>query len=136
MAVLGTVNALKSFNWPWTIRSGVFPQAVSDADVIRANLLRLYSTEPGEDKTEPDFGLALLQFLFETTGDILISLAQTEILRATAQWEPRAIITNVTGQATDDNGGSMQGLELSIEWQYAGKEQQAIQVYRQGGNAI
>jgi len=129
MPLVGQVNVIRSVSWPWE-RSGSFPDIVRDADVVASNLNRLYSTEIGEDKTEPAFGVEFLKFVFETTGIILEQMMAAEIVKRTLQWEPRAQITSIDVKTTDEETNGVTIVDIYVEWEFAGIKGQTIQAQR------
>ena len=65
-------------------------------DQIRANILNLLSTIPGERINQPEFGSKLWQFLFEpNTDDLRIDKIAVEIKSSLATWIPEVRVTQV-----------------------------------------
>lgn len=119
MAVIANTRGIRSIAWPWKQSPGGIPELVYDQDAIKANLLVLYSTQPGDDKTAPTFGLNLLGFVFETVGVLLDTLIKAEVTRATDLWEPRVQILEVdTVTKEEDDGGTV--VEITVEYYFMG----------------
>lgn len=64
-------------------------------DQIKADLLQLLLTNPGERVMLPAFGTPLRELIFEQNDDFLISKAQQMIADAILRWEPRVVISNI-----------------------------------------
>jgi phage baseplate assembly protein W len=70
----------------------------SDVNQIKADLLILLLTSPGERVMLPNFGTPLKTILFEPNDAIVIAQATQMISNAISTWEPRVAISalNVT----------------------------------------
>jgi len=78
------------FNYPFAFDSNTGgAQVVTAVDSVRASLLRLFDTAPGEEFMNPAYGCALKSLLFEPDTDILRALAEQVVRQAVARWEPR-----------------------------------------------
>lgn len=64
-------------------------------DQIKADLLQLLLTNPGERIMIPDFGTPLRTLIFEPNDSSLISHARSMIEKSISTWEPRIVITNI-----------------------------------------
>lgn len=64
-------------------------------DQIKANLLQLLLTNPGERVMNPDFGTPLRTLFFEPNDPALAIQARQIIAKAIRDWEPRIEITNI-----------------------------------------
>jgi phage baseplate assembly protein W len=73
---------------------GLLP-SVSDATVIKADLMQLLLTNPGERVMLPAFGTPLREILFEQNNAITIERVRQAIIGAIAYWEPRIVVTDV-----------------------------------------
>lgn len=130
MPIIGTTGGVRSFSWPWKSGNGPFPVAANDDEAIRLNLMRLYSVEPGDDKTDPTFGLPLLKYVFATTGEILEVLIRTEVSQTTTRWEPRAVLNDIVVTENDDETNGIRVVDVLVEWSYRGKAGQPIPLSR------
>jgi len=71
-------------------------------DQIKADLLQLLLTSPGERVMTPLFGTPLKKLMFEQ-GDATLALqARDVVAEAIETWEPRIIINNIRATAGDD----------------------------------
>jgi phage baseplate assembly protein W len=64
-------------------------------DQIKANLLQLLLTNPGERVMNPDFGTPLRKLLFEPNDPSLAIQAKHIIAKSIQIWEPRIEITGI-----------------------------------------
>ena len=62
---------------------------------IKADLLQLLLTNPGERVMLPDFGTDLRGLIFEMNDVILQTRAKNLIIDSIAKWEPRITITDI-----------------------------------------
>lgn len=73
---------------------GIFAQK-SGVDQIKADLLQLLLTNPGERVMMPTYGTPLRKLMFEPNDPQLEAAAQKAIRDAVEQWEPRIVIDNI-----------------------------------------
>lgn len=64
-------------------------------DQIKADLLQLLLTNPGERVMLPTFGTPLRELFFEPNDPTLETEAQTMIAEAISTWEPRIEVQNI-----------------------------------------
>ena len=64
-------------------------------DQIKADLLQLLLTNPGERVMMPTFGTPLRRLMFEPNDRTLTIQAKQMISNAIIQWEPRVVVTNI-----------------------------------------
>jgi phage baseplate assembly protein W len=69
---------------------------VKNYDAIKADLLQLLLTNPGERVMIPDFGTPLRNLLFEQNTANLAQNAKTMIIEAIRSWEPRIAVRDIT----------------------------------------
>lgn len=62
---------------------------------IKADLLQLLLTNPGERVMEPNFGTPLRELLFEPNDATLQVKARNVIATAIATWEPRIAVSSI-----------------------------------------
>lgn len=67
----------------------------TDVDQIKADLLQLLLTNPGERVMLPDFGTPLRTLIFEPNDAIIEIEARKLIAEAIKKWEPRVEINNI-----------------------------------------
>ena len=93
---------------------------VKNYEAIKADLLQLLLTNPGERVMIPDFGTPLRTLIFEQNTTTLAENARTMIIEAIRNWEPRIAVQNITvrNQGTmfdnDDADPDSVGNELYI----------------------
>ena len=73
---------------------GLFSQAI-DIDIVKADMLQLLLTNPGERVMLPDFGIPLRELIFEPNDFVLQQKAKNMIANGIAKWEPRIIINEI-----------------------------------------
>lgn len=73
---------------------GTFAQK-TDVDQIKADMLQLLLTNPGERVMLPNFGTPLRKLFFEPNDAMLEDTARRMIGDALSQWEPRVEVTNI-----------------------------------------
>lgn len=99
----------------------------SNVDQIKADLLQLLLTNPGERVMLPTFGTPLKDLFFEPNDSSLETQAKNMIANAILNWEPRIVIQNIFVQAgldkndnrlnSDDSRDENEGiLMISIEF--------------------
>lgn len=71
----------------------------SNVDQIKADLLQLLLTNPGERVMMPTFGTPLKELLFEPNDETLESKTLNMISDSILAWEPRIVVQNITVQA-------------------------------------
>jgi phage baseplate assembly protein W len=64
-------------------------------DQIKADLLQLLLTNPGERVMLPTFGTPLRELIFEQNDSFLVDKARQVIADAILTWEPRIVVTNI-----------------------------------------
>jgi phage baseplate assembly protein W len=71
----------------------------SNVDQIKADLLQLLLTNPGERVMMPTFGTPLKDLLFEPNDETLETIALNMISESILTWEPRIVVQNISIQA-------------------------------------
>ena len=82
---------------PYPIAStplGLLP-SISDATVIKADLMQLILTNPGERVMLPAFGTPLRELLFDQNNNVTIEKVKQAIIQAITYWEPRIVVTDI-----------------------------------------
>lgn len=72
-----------------------FFRTQSGIDLIKADLLQLLLTEPGERVMLPDFGTSLKKFIFEMNDTSVLEQVREEIANAIGTWEPRIAVQDI-----------------------------------------
>lgn len=67
----------------------------SGVDQIKADLLQLLLTNPGERCMNAKFGTPLRDLIFEPNDQTLESRARQMITDSITMWEPRIVVTNI-----------------------------------------
>lgn len=71
---------------------------------IKADLLQLLLTNPGERVMTPLFGTPLKKLIFEPNDPTLATQARQIIANAIRTWEPRIIVENIRVSSSIDRG--------------------------------
>lgn len=69
-------------------------------DKIRANLMCILLTNPGERCMLPDFGTPLRSLIFEPNDEVLAEKAKDVIISSIKIWEPRVVINAIDVSAS------------------------------------
>jgi phage baseplate assembly protein W len=80
---------------------GLLP-TVYGIQAVKADLIQLILTNPGERVMMPDFGTPLRKLLFEQNDPTIYDKIRSVIIAAVSQWEPRIVVTEV--EVTDEAG--------------------------------
>ena len=89
---------------------GLLP-TIYDVNVIKADLLQLILTNPGERVMMPEYGTALRVLLFDQNDPLIYDKIKAAINSAIAVWEPRIVVQDVS--VTDANGNNNQELSMA-----------------------
>lgn len=73
---------------------GILAQKIG-VDQIKADLLQLLLTNPGERVMLPNFGTPLRELIFEPNDSFLVDKARQVIADAILAWEPRIVVNNI-----------------------------------------
>ena len=73
---------------------GTFAQK-KGVDQIKADMLQLLLTNPGERVMLPTYGTPLRELFFEPNDPVLENKARQMIAEALAQWEPRVVVQQI-----------------------------------------
>lgn len=85
--------------------------SLKSIDKIKANLLCVLLTNPGERIMLPNFGTPLRDILFDPNDEILAEKAKQMIITSIKKWEPRVVINAIDiysnyEENDDENGNS------------------------------
>lgn len=80
---------------------GILAQS-SGVDQIKADLLQLLLTNPGERVMLPTYGTPLRELIFEPNDTSLERRAREMIANSILTWEPRIVISEITVSSTID----------------------------------
>jgi phage baseplate assembly protein W len=73
-----------------------FLRTISGIDAIRADLLLLLQTSPGERVMLPTYGTDLNSVLFDQNDGSAANFARNTIIEAITNWEPRIVVSDLT----------------------------------------
>lgn len=85
----------KGFAYPVFKNSYGFFYASDDISQVKANMLTIINTRPGERVMEPLFGVSLHRLDLNKPKEILEEEAKSMIAEALRTWEPRFPVTNL-----------------------------------------
>ena len=95
-----------------------FPKPAVDAALVRANILQIVQTKPGERRMKPSFGVDLFAILFDdATSEETRSLVRSTLTTAIGQFEPRANILDISVEHVQAPG-SLEGLDVTISYEF------------------
>jgi len=63
---------------------------------VRQAILLILETNPGERVMRPDFGVGLVDFMFEPINTTTMALVQYRVQQNLVTWEPRINVQDVT----------------------------------------
>jgi len=118
--------ALEKFlglQYPLTVTPRGIMAQKSGVDQIKADLLQLLLTNPGERVMLPAFGTPLRELIFEPNDPALALEAERMVGEAISTWEPRIELKNIvatTGEVElhPDDTGDEEGAILSIQIEF------------------
>lgn len=85
----------KGFPYPIVKSIGGFFKHSSGVDQIKADLLILLLTTPGERIFLPNFGTPLKDLIFDPNDATLEERARQMIIDSVTQWEPRIVVDQI-----------------------------------------
>jgi len=94
-------------------------------DQIKADLLQLLLTNPGERVMIPDYGTPLRRLFFEPNDAVIKAEAKAMIAKSIAMWEPRIVVdaievvfkfdrSELNTEDTQDDVESILGIKIKI----------------------
>jgi uncharacterized protein len=89
-----------------------FFRTQSGVNQIKADLLQLLLTEPGERVMLPDFGTRLKKFIFEMNDSSTLEQVREEIANAIGTWEPRIAVQAIEVTSGSDINSSLDPNDL------------------------
>lgn len=88
----------------------------NNVDQIKADLLQLLLTNPGERVMLPEFGTPLRDLVFEPNDVSLESVAKKMIADSITKWEPRIVVSDISVTSNfDPNNLNQNDLGEEIE---------------------
>lgn len=116
--------ALKTtFPFPFTVDSGGQVTVLGGDEAIRAKIIQVLFTAPGERVNEPTFGCGLLNLVFEPNDPVLAAAMEFTIGQALARWLKDDLIVD----AVDVEA---QGETILVQVVYTRKQDLARQAVR------
>ena len=109
--------ALKFLGAPYPIIKtprGLLAQS-NGVDQIKADLLQLLLTNPGERVMTPLFGTPLKKLMFEQNDAVLELQAREIVVEAISTWEPRIIVNNIRVTSSNNFDRSTLSKEDNLE---------------------
>lgn len=73
-----------------------------DESAVRNSILNLFNTVPGQNLLNPEYGLNLLQYLFEPINETSGRQIGNDIVAGINTYEPRVLVKNVDIQLNED----------------------------------
>lgn len=89
------MNTVKGFSYPLVSNARGYFYTAQNVDVVKADLLQLLLTNPGERVMMPDYGTPLRRLLFEPADTILADTARNVISDSIRKWEPRIAVEDI-----------------------------------------
>lgn len=86
-------ESIRGFAFPFRIDGGVV--ARSGADKLRENLENILWTGVGERVMRREYGGGLRQLLHDPNNDALRAIAQHQVAKAMARFEPRVLVQDI-----------------------------------------
>jgi Bacteriophage baseplate protein W len=105
-----------SFGFPFRINELGRVETLAGDDNIRAKVLQVLLTSPGERVHLPEFGCGLRDLVFDPNNEILAATTEFTITKALQQWLSDDILVQSVDASNDDG-------ELLIEVAYARRDQ-------------
>lgn len=112
-----------SLGFPYQVND-LAQTATSSGDAnIRAKIVQVVLTSPGERVNLPDFGCGLRDLVFDPNNDILAATTEFSITKALQQWLSDDIIVQSVNVSNSIDDPSIADGELQIEVVYIRRDQ-------------
>lgn len=85
-----------------------------DMNAIRNSIKTLFNTLPGQNLLNPDYGLNLLQYLFEPVSSTIARIIGAKIVKDVTIYEPRIRVQNVNIDINPDEQMYIVTLSISV----------------------
>ena len=108
---------IKGFPFPLDRNNprGFFYRATNH-EVVKADLLQLLMTEPGERVMMPSFGTGLRRYMFEANDDLSRDRIAELVSLAISRWEPRIVVNAINVKfGTDEDKVRTEGRGLGTD---------------------
>ena len=97
-------NTVKGFAFPLDRKNprGFFYR-VTNTQAVKADLIQLLMTEPGERTMMPRYGTGLRKIMFEARDNLSSDQVSQVIANAISNWEPRIVVGSIDVKFSDDD---------------------------------
>lgn len=112
-----------TFPFPFAVPVGGRIAATGGSDAIRAKILQVLFTAPGERVNKPEFGCGLFNLVFEPNNLILAAALEFTIGQALSRWLRDDIVVNAVNVAAEQE-------DVLVEVVYTTRQQVAQQAVR------
>lgn len=75
----------------------------TDIDAIKNSISNLFNTIPGQKLLSPNYGLSLMQYLFEPVTTNTANIIGETILNGITRFEPRVVVDKIKVSGNSDN---------------------------------
>jgi phage baseplate assembly protein W len=110
------MSDLKGFPYPLATSARGYFFTQTGVEVLKADLLQLLLTNPGERVMMPEYGTPLRRLLFQPADAILVSETRETLIQAINRWEPRIAVTALDVSVDPDS----HMLNINIEFRDPG----------------
>lgn len=100
------------FPYPITEHPQGYFHTIKGVDVLKADLLVLLLTNPGERVMHPEFGCDLRQVIFDPSDSATCETVRTIVIDAIAKWEPRLSIASIECEIGQDDNS----IKIAVEF--------------------
>lgn len=107
-----------SFGFPFKVNDLAQTATSSDDENIRAKIVQVVLTSPGERVNLPEFGCGLRDLAFDPNNEILAATTEFAITKALQQWLSDAIIVDSVDVLNSEADPRIPEGELQIEVVY------------------
>lgn len=105
-----------------------------DMSAIKNSIVTLFNTLPGQNLLNPEYGLNLLQYLFEPASSTIARIIGAKIVKDVSLYEPRIRVQNVNVQVNPDE--QMYTVTLSISVPSLNKNVQVVGTLNREGFSL
>ena len=105
-----------------------------DMSAIKNSVVTLFNTLPGQNLLNPEYGLNLLQYLFEPASSTIARIIGAKIVKDVSLYEPRIRVQNVNVEVNPDE--QMYTITLSISVPSLNKNVQIVGTLNREGFSL
>lgn len=111
------------YNFPLKDNGNGIMATIYDIELIKADLVQLLMTIPGERVMEPDFGVGLQKLLYDQSNINLYEEIRSQIINAIDTWEKRIVVHSIeVGPYIDEVNGETNEKIVMVKIMFALKE--------------